>query len=305
MMVGKVRKLHNPHKRPKSKKNTAKRRRNMSAKQIRHFGTKAQKAALKRRRSVKAKSNPRRKRAAKTKVVYRTRTRTVKAKSNPKRRRKARRSNPLQMVTLGLVNPRRRKSVATKTKKRRKSNPGGYKRRRKASVTVGRRRNKTVRHHRRRSTRNPAVFGVSGIKGLGEILAGGAGGILLGNSIPGFLPSALTANPIFTALSTAIVGWGLGMAVAKFANKNIGDGVTYGTWLKAFDQLVNAYFPTLGLSGYGMGMFAPASFSVPDNPVLNGSQRAIAAASAQAAAAAAASSVQGMRGVYSAYGQAY
>ena len=297
MTVGKVKRLSNPRRRTAKKKNA---RRRLSDKQIRHFGTKAQKAALKRRRSTARKSNPKRRSSrprthAKTKVVYRTKT--VKAKANRKRRR----ANPLQMVTLGLINPRKGKKVA-KTKRRnpRRKSTATTKRRRKNStriVVMGRKPN--ARHRRSNRRRNPSIGGVSGAKGIGELLIGGVAGVTLATATPAFLPAAMTGNTLFSAVSVGAVGWAAGMLVTKmFGNKNIGDGVTLGAWLTAVQQIITSYAPGLGLSG-----FVPAQFNVPDNPVWAGNQKLLAARAA--AAAAATTTTPSMKGVMSAYGGAY
>jgi hypothetical protein len=297
MKVGKVKRLANPRKSAK-KKNAHKR---MSDKQIRHFGTKAQRAALKRRKSAArtkpkstAKRNPKTK--VRTRIVYRTRT--VKA-TTKKRRRK---SNPLQMVTLGLINPRKGKGM-TKTKKRRTQKSTTARRQNKKRngtriVVMGRRPNK---HRARKGHRNPSIAGVSGAKNVGELLLGGVGGVILASVAPGFLPAAMTGNPVFSAISVGVIGWVAGMGVAKMGNKNVGDGVMFGAWLSATKDLITNFVPGLpGLSG--MGMFVPAQFNEPDNPVWAGNQRLIAARAAQAAAAAPSTS---LKGVMSAYGNAY
>lgn len=290
MKVGKVKRLANPRKSAK-KKNS---RRKMSDKQIRHFGTKAQRAALKRRRSgKKSKPNP----TAKTRnrVVYRTRTVKTKAKR--------RKSNPLQMVTLGLINPRKGKGM-TKTKKRRATKRASNTRRRSTKknstriVVMGRRPNG---HRRKGSKRNPSIAGVSGMKNVGELLLGGVGGVIIASVTPGFLPGVMTTNPVFSAIGVGVVGWAAGMAVAKMGNKNVGDGVMFGAWLSAAKDLITNFVP--GLPGLtGMGMFVPAQFNEPDNPVWAGNQRLIAARQMAVQAAAPAPS---LKGVMSAYGGAY
>lgn len=312
MVVGKVRRLSNP-KRKAKKKNTSTKKRKLSAKQVKIFGTKRQKAALKAKRT---KANPTRKRAtakrrnvkprAKTRVIYKTRTvvKRVKAKSNPKRRRKARK-NPLQMVTLGLVNPhkkRRSKNVATKTKKRRvtrsKSRNPRRTKRRNTKVVVLARKNKHRHSTRRRSSRNPSIGGVSGSKNVAELVIGGLGGVALGKAIPGFLPAQLTSNPLFAAVAVAAVGWGVGHLVGKSLSKNVGDGVTFGAWMEAGGMLLSNFAP-----GLGLGAFMPASFNEPDNPVRQG--QALIAARNAALAAAAVIPAKGVNGVQTAYGNAY
>src|SRR4051812_47394451 len=112
----KVRRLaSNPHKRRRStarpvrrvkaRKSNPKRhaRRTLSAKQIKFFGSPAQKAALKRKRKRKVTAAPvrRRKRVAKANPVRRRRR--VVAKAAPRRRRRVLKANPA---------PRKRRRVA-------------------------------------------------------------------------------------------------------------------------------------------------------------------------------------------------
>lgn len=272
----------------------------MSDKQIRHFGTKAQRAGLKRRKAAarskpKSKVNPSKTRT-RTKIVYRT----VKAKKTK------RRSNPLQMVTLGLINPRKgKKNSMTKTKKRKSTKKSTSTRRRAKKngtriVVMGRRPNKR-RSNKHHSHRNPSIAGVSGAKGVGELLLGGVGGVILASATPAFLPAVMTANPIFSAIGVGVIGWVAGMAVGKMGSKNIGDGVMFGAWLSAAKDLITNFVP--GIPGLtGMGMFVPAAFNEPDNPVWAGNQRLIAS---RAAAAAAAAPAPSLKGVASAYGGAY
>lgn len=189
------------------------------------------------------------------------------------------------------------------TKPRRKTNTHRH-----ANTTTRRRKNTRIvvmgrKNTRRRSNgvtrgrRNPSIAGISG-KGMIELVGGGVAGVALGNAIPGFLPATMTSNPLFAAASVAIIGWGAGAAVGKFFNKNIGDGVFFGTLMQAASGLINSFIPGLGLSG-----FVPAAFNEPDNPVLAGRMRQ--AALAAAASAAASPMPKGVNGVFSAYGGAY
>ena len=124
MTVTRVRRLVNPSRRPKARN---KARRKLSPKQIRHFGTKAQKAALKRKRSMAAKAHRPMRRAV----------------ANPRRRA---RSNPA-VITLGLINP-------TTTKRKRTKTMAATKRRRRKTVAVSnpRRRRRAANTHRPRRT---------------------------------------------------------------------------------------------------------------------------------------------------------
>src|ERR1700753_4358148 len=208
-----VRKLANPRKRNRRRKMRHGKRR-MSPKQIRIFGTKAQKAALKRKR----KRNP----AA----------RKVNAPRRVNRRRRTRRSNPALVVTLGAMHPRKKKRrnkpvakrarnrlrVASNPRRRnrRRRNPVARKRvnrrrRRNASTRIvvvapkrnrRRRRNparrvnrRRVNHHRRRRNPMPDLFGSPLFgKNAWEMVGGGLVGVTAAKFIPTLLPASITGG---------------------------------------------------------------------------------------------------------------
>ena len=191
-------------------------RRKMSAKQIAHFGTKRQKAALKASRKRKRKPAARR-HAPRTNAAPQKR-RTARRANRPKHRRRTRRSNPGGIIEVALnPAPTGRKKVARTKRKRsntrrrsnvkhRRSNPAPAARRRRSS---GRRRS-TGR--RRVARRNPSIGGVSNLLVSAAYAIGGAVGtkyitqMVLGASNVGYVGYA--AN-----LAAAFVG---GKAVGMF-----------------------------------------------------------------------------------------
>lgn len=174
MVSVRVKRLANPRKRRTRARGNP--RRKLSAKQIKFFGTARQRAALKRRKPVKAKSHRRRPRASnpprrRVKANPRPRKKVRgpgrkrpgtrpwlrrPAASNPvhrKRRRAKRRSNPALLVTLNPHSPRR-KTVAKRIRKRRANsrrrstravNPVRRRRRRRSVAAPVRRRRRTRR----------------------------------------------------------------------------------------------------------------------------------------------------------------
>src|ERR1700761_9776593 len=109
MMIVKRKKVANPAVKRRTKTNATKRRK-LTAKQIKHFGTKRQKAALKASRT--------RKRAKISNPASRKRATTTKRKRNP-----------AQLITLGFMNPHK-----TSKKRKRKTNPMATKKRRRRST---------------------------------------------------------------------------------------------------------------------------------------------------------------------------
>lgn len=282
-----VRKLANPRRRVKAKRRNATKRRKMSPKQIRHFGTKAQKAALKR------KKNPVRKVSA--------------TKTN---RRRKRRSNPALVVTLGAMNPRRTKkrrnkpvaakrnrrrrvnATRTKTNRRRRRNPVARKtnrrrtRRRNATRIVvvapkanrRRRRNPARRnsrrrvHHRRRNPMSTSLFGAPLFsKGSMELVGGGLVGVAAAKFIPTLLPVSLAGGitssnigkTVMTGIAAVIGGWAGSKVSPQF-----GQGMLFGGLMQTFSVGLNAFLPQVWTQlNPQLGDLMPGQFAVPQNPL--------------------------------------
>ena len=271
--------------------NPQKRRKNLSAKQIRFFGTKRQRAALKakrrptsshKHRSSASASNPRRKTSAKkrasakrrnpvTKVVYRTKYKTrtrkvyvekprrkVKAKANRKRRSK---KNPY-LMTLSPV-------VGNPHKKRKRNKTMAKPKRRVSAKRSAKRKNPTRRRsvkgtsHRPRGSRNP--FGHS----TGDIAKTGFG-VIIGVSgtklIPRNFPASMTGSPTMSIVSTALTAGVLAWLANRFAKGPIANGVLWGGAAQVINVAVNAFAPP-SISQYGLGDFVAGGFPLPQGSV--------------------------------------
>jgi len=300
--VERKRTLVNPAKR--RRKNRAKRK--LSAKQIRHFGTKRQKAALKasrtRKRKNKARKHSPRRNAA------RTRPRVTRRRSRPKSRRRARRTNPGGIVEVAL-NPatpkRKRRSSVARTRKRRKSTSRRrtnrtHRRRNPAPVTRRRRRTRSTarrRTNRRHARRNPSVGGVSNLIVSAAYAIGGAVGskyltqMVLGAGNVGYVGYA--AN-----LAAAFVG---GKVVGMFThNKQAENSVILGGVIMTLIRFLSDQTP-LGstLQQYGLGDYEASTWLSPARYV-NAAQSAQVeipnALQPRLPAAAAARGMAGLRG---------
>jgi len=237
-------------------------RRHMTAKQIKFFGTAAQRAGLKRKRKNSAKKNRRRHhvtakrhnrrtvaRAAPKRRVNRARRATPRAK---KRRSNRRRSNPGEILSLTLGNPaRKRRGMARHAKKhnRRRATASGSRRHNR------RRRNPSVRHHRYSHRRNPAGFNITSLftEGLGA-LAGLVGSRLLTQAVLG------ASNTGFygyagNAAATAVLAT---LAHMLFKTKPaIRDGVVIGGTVGILARAMQDYTPFgTYLAGSGFGDYA-------------------------------------------------
>jgi hypothetical protein len=299
MMVAKVRRVANPNRKPvrsrakvnPSRKSKAGGRKRLSAKQIKFFGTKRQKAALKRKRrtsgTVRAKANPGRthKRRTAKRTVKRSAAPVVvvvsKAKST--RRRRPVKRNPIQAVTLGFLNPHKGRKVMAKRRKRhasaspvrrvvrrrRKSNPSGRRRRATRSVMVVRR-NSRKRYGMKR---NPNFFGssVSTIE-MVKYIGGGLAGVAVTKAAVPMLPESLRGSQAMVVASSIGIAFAAGWAASKVDAK-IGSAVLFGGLMQAASVFLNSFVPTVGRivglqGGRGVGEFVPARFTVPQNPIL-------------------------------------
>ena len=206
--VRRIRKVANP------RRKTASGRRKMSAKQIKFFGTKRQKAALK--------ASRKRKRGKTTRT---------------------RRSNPALVLTLGAINPKKRstkKMARRKTSRRRvsrrrttakRANPVRRRRRRRTVATSARRRRNPIRRRRRvtRRRRNPSLFGLNvGGSQMAQAVLGGLLGVAAAKFIPSAIPISFGGGNVVRTLISGISAFIAGWAGQKFVGKPFGDAVLFG-----------------------------------------------------------------------------
>lgn len=295
-----VTRVANP-KRGRARRNA---RRKMSAKQIRHFGTKRQKAALKAVRKRKAtvgsarkrKSNPKRKNS-RVKIIYRT-------KANPRKKARRRRSNPALLVTLGSINPKRRTSKVAKRRRRtrttrrrararvsnpirrrrrvnrvarrRRSNPrrrvvaaAPRRRRRTRRMTNGSRRRVNRRHYRR----NPAIFGRSGGKDLIKMAAGVVAGVAVTKLIPGWVPASIASSiptgGVMAVVVSAASAWITGFALGKL-DPEFGQAAMLGGFAQTISVAMNVFLPSSISGTFSLGDLVNGNFVVPQNPLRQG-----------------------------------
>lgn len=205
----------------------------------------------------------------------------VRRVANPARRRKVRRPsrlkrNPALAITLGTVNPKRRKHMNPR-RKRRKKNPRRRTLvtflsapRRRRHVRRARQRNPVVVTYRRRGVRrrrrNPLFERVS-MKMVGGGLVGVAATRLLGNVVPtGLLSFAGSAAPLLRdGIAAVIVSWGSGKVVER--QEEFNNGVAFGALMQVASTAIQTFFPGLRQFGFGIGQLMPAQFPVPQNPL--------------------------------------
>lgn len=222
-------------------------------------------------------ANPRRRKAVKVKRAVRKRT----ISRRPKARKAVKRRNPALLVTLGAVNPHKRK--VRKVAKRKKRNPVARRRRTRRNPTrivvvapkrrsVRRRRSNPTRRRRvsvRR--RNPSVFGSR--LGSGQTLsmiAGGLLGVFAAKVIPGMLPVSLSANPILRLVTTGGSAWVASLLAGKAFSAPFADAVFFGGLMQTGSVAITTFAPQIGgpLALSGMGDLVPGRFAVPQNPLL-------------------------------------
>ena len=273
--------IQNPASAGKGKKRMANPRRKMSAKQIKHFGTKRQKAALKARRHAPAKKrnppkgggrvisgngstvmNPRKRNPGGShKIVINGGER-----KNTSHRRKTERNPQLVSFLLGNPAKRRSKGMAKTSKK--------TKRAASHRSHAGTRRRKVTKHvaHRRRS--NP------GGMPLKDFMWGGVGGLA------GFVGSAAIPQLLMASSNTGVTGYaltagatiGLTILAHMFVkNKAVTFGVGIGGAMNLLRRVITDQTPFGSyLSNAGMGDYMIANWGPPR--MQNGLQSAMAEA---------------------------
>lgn len=274
--------------------NPGRRRRNMTPKQIKYFGTARQKAGLKNRRRRNVSRRGRRNQGG---VVSQAEHAAASAIRSVERaaedaistvtgavNRGGRRKNVGEILTVIPANPgrKRRSMAATRNRRRRVHN-----RRR----LHNRRRHNRARNTHRRRTRNPKVVvryrnrrrhnrghrrrNPNFLQGDIGAVVGVLGGAAVTKILAGFLPSSLTAgNPMMSGVGTAVVAVVQGQVVGKvMKNPRLGNWMTIGGLVMAALELASQFFPQLALplsitggtsSGTsGMGLLTSSNFYVP------------------------------------------
>lgn len=233
-------------------------RRNMSAKQIRFFGTKAQRAALTTKRSRHRKRSTAKRTAAK---------RTRRAVS---RRRPAVKHNAGEIVGYTLQKPNRgtkrssrkpakkgtHKMATTKKARRRSAGSGPKKHRRRLPAT---------RHNRGHRRSNP------GLGSIGPLLTTSAfalAGAAASKIIPQMVLGANNTSWVGYA-ANALTGFLLYLAAEKVLKNHVAaTGVAIGTAVMIMDRMINDMTPFGSyLSGAGFGDYQAQAFVTPQSLV--------------------------------------
>jgi len=267
VVVTRVRRLvANPQRRSRKRKQNPGHRRRMTAKQIRFFGSKRQKAALKAHRRRKAKV-VRRRVSPKASVNPRRKVRARRRKAPARKRRQL---NPALLVTLGAVNPRR---SAVKKRRRKKTARAANPRRRRRNatrvvVTAPRRRNRRTSHRRRSVARrrNPGAFGLRGA-GMAKAIVAGMAGMAAAKFIPTLIPGQFVQGNLMRTVATgasAFVAQMIARAVVK--DQTVADAVLFGGLIQTGSVALNAFLPAIARQ-VGLAGIMNADWSIPENPL--------------------------------------
>lgn len=273
--------------RPRRRRNARK----MTAKQIRFFGTKRQRAALKSRRRHNARSTYRSFKRKPIKMSVRRHRRIKRAlasspighpKFNRAKRRNVRhrsRRNVGSIITvypMGMGNPgrRRRHNVA----RRRRHNVRHHRRRpnvvyRKRisrgvyryTSNAGRRRHNARRHYRHHNAVRSRMGGMLG--GTANKVLSIIGGATVTKLISDLLPVNFQSGILgYLAIGAVAVGQGQIAGRMIFRSPTVGENMTAGGLVYLTIKILNDFIPSLGgtLGLRGMGLIAPTQgFAVP------------------------------------------
>jgi len=248
--------IANAGRKRKQKRNAA--RHGLTAKQIRYFGTPAQKAAL--RKSKSAKRN------------------RPKAKHHSTAHRRKVKRNTGELIGYTLANAGKKSSrkpakkghsKMAKTKRAHRKASAGRRHSKRRTNTGG------VKHHRRRSTMRRTNRRRGGHRRNPGLFAGGVGGILTNAVfvIAGALGSKLLTQMVLGTNNTGMIGYagnavaGVGLwflASKVLKNSEAAKGIISGTAVQLVLRLINDYTP-FGqyVSQLGMGDYQAQAFVTP------------------------------------------
>ena len=287
------------------------RRRLLSAKQIKYFGTPRQKEALRRSRARKRSTsrhrnighiltvipaNPARRRRTSVAVHHRRRNRrhaTSLLNRRHHRRHNRHHNARRHSYTLPALNRRRnRRHSAHHRRRHHLMNP--------RVVYRYRNRAHSRRHHNRHYNRhrNPAF-----LKGELGAVVGVLGGAAVTSILTGFLPSTLTTGPV-GYISTGVVAVVQGQVLGRLASPQFGQWMTVGGLVILALKMINDFFPQLqlplaltGNSTGGIGLITSSNFYVPQVNVPGSMATFVTPAGVTAALPIAAPAASGMHGM--------
>jgi hypothetical protein len=223
---------------------------------------------------------------------------TAKRRTTTTRRRKSTQRttatrNPALLVTLGAVNPYKRKKTVAKSKRRtrRTVNPrrkAVSRRRRRNTATkivvmapkrrnprrrvMSRRRRSNPSIRRRRTFRrrsNPTLMGMSVTSSQAlKMIAGGLVGVTATKTLTAMLPAQFVSSPILRIVASGAVAFLSGMLVGRM-DSSFGSAVAFGGYMQTGSLALNTLVPSIG-SRLSLGELVPGSFPLPQNPIRAG-----------------------------------
>ena len=272
-----VRVVGNParRRRPNRRRRNA---RHMSAKQIKYFGTPAQKAALKRSRSAK-RASPKRSNATRRHKRHTRRTRARRnigeilslTLGNPPKARKARKGRKTKGATMAATHKRRRRRVENTggPRRRRRTYHARHRRRTMNAATPRRtyrrrRRSNSRRSHRRRGNAGSSM---------------GFGGLLMNAlwTVGGGVATSVVTQMVLGASNQGVMGYlgnaatafGLSFIASKLMKQpQIGKAILAGGALQITLRAINDYTPYGSLTAkLGMGDYMVSNWVTPQRYV--------------------------------------
>lgn len=304
--------------------NPGRRRKKMTAKQIRFFGTKRQRAALRgprRRRNTSVRKTKKRLsrlwkgdyKFTKAASFYRAKGKKARAAKRAKRKKNVGSILVASIPGFTGLNPgRKRRKTVARHRRRRKANAAPRRRRRHYSArrrrNPGRRRSARVvvkyrtrgrRHHRRGRRRGNPGFGLGNDA---TVVAGIITGAAVTRIVTGFVPPSLQAGVpgyVVTAIAAVLQGQLVGKALKK---PQFGKYMTWGGLTFLGLKVINDFMPSL--SGYipfglsGLGLLSPSQgFMLPSVNRMGSMGSFVAPGIVTSAIAAAAPKGGGMHGL--------
>jgi len=235
------------------------RRRNMSAKQIKFFGTPAQKSALKRSRSAKRK------------------------RSNPRHRTRKNIGETLVSLSLGAANPARKRKVAKmaathrrRAKRTNRARKNASRRRRRSTAVVHHRRRSVMRSNPRRRRRNPVVRHRRHSYRRNPLGAGWGQTFMEGSAVlAGILGSKYLAQMVLGTSNTSFVGYAANLAVGGIGGwaagsllkkPKLGQSFFVGSVIEVIIRVLEDYTPVGSfIQSVGVGDYFASNFVTPQH----------------------------------------